>query len=309
MLLEKPTRIRDNGEDWLEIHSNRAFTLQRYRRGGLGKGLQTIQAVLTAAKLLHGSPRTATSGVPWDFRIITTIPVRNKPIKQPSHSPRLESDEEGRAAKDLGPSYVWQLAGSNNLLHCKQDMDALVLKLNTLLTEVDMSTLMHDRPEERTLEDSNSGLVLLLESLSQALQLQAGEQEGVDEIPSVLLNRERASSVVGPSTEWSDVMQLVVFIVLPPSSLFMCAQVCRSWSKLASHDVLWKGHLKHLNSSLEIMDYDHMHKAVGRMVVEGMVTYKYLYTVTFLEAVRRREGSTDVHEEEGFLDGRLSDVG
>lgn len=42
--------------------------------------------------------------------------------------------------------------------------------------------------------------------------------------------------------DWTDVMQLVVFVVLTPKALCLCAQVCRAWRELAQVHVpapLW----------------------------------------------------------------------
>lgn len=46
------------------------------------------------------------------------------------------------------------------------------------------------------------------------------------------------------------------------------------------------------------------------MVVDGVVTYKLLYTATFLEAVRRRssEATNAEDDEEGWVEHRLHDV-
>lgn len=321
MLLENPQRVDEGHPDWLEIHSNNAFILQRYRRGGIGKGLHTIQSLLTVAKLVHGSPRMASAGVPWDFRIITAFPVRAKPQRLPRTSSvdSLQRSEDGETSVNGdgvsgAPKYVWQLAGSNNLLNCKQDMDVLVGKLNFLMTDVDMSTLLSERKEPTDWIEKYSRLALLLESIALDLQARLELEELESDVrapsPVPLLREPSASSSRALSADWSDVMQLVVFVVLPPSDLFKCAQVCRAWSKLASHDVLWEGHLAHLNAELGIMESHQLDKAVGRMVVDGVVTYKLLYTATFLEAVRRRssEATNAEDDEEGWVEHRLHDV-
>eukprot|EP00961_Rhodomonas_salina_P101682 1367981-Rhodomonas_salina.2 len=148
MLLENPQRVDEGHPDWLEIHSNNAFILQRYRRGGIGKGLHTIQSLLTVAKLVHGSPRMASAGVPWDFRIITAFPVRAKPQRLPRTSSvdSLQRSEDGETSVNGdgvsgAPKYVWQLAGSNNLLNCKQVNKLPVTKFGCRMKEQPVLTV------------------------------------------------------------------------------------------------------------------------------------------------------------------------
>jgi len=86
---------------------------------------------------------------------------------------------------------------------------------------------------------------------------------------------------------WSDVFLMVVFVVLPPKALCMCAQVCKSWNELAQHDVLWEPHLRHLSAGLGLTDnLQAVEASIGKLVVDGLVTYKYLYKQTFCIAAR-----------------------
>jgi len=104
MLLEKPLRVCvEDDTDWITLDTNLAFKLQRcflmassvertsavvmlllppplpsdcplhrFRHGGIGRSVRTVQSLLALARITHGSPHAIApdirGAVPWDFR-------------------------------------------------------------------------------------------------------------------------------------------------------------------------------------------------------------------------------------------------
>ncbi len=67
----------------------------------------------------------------------------------------------------------------------------------------------------------------------------------------------------------------------------MFSQVCKAWCILAQHDLLWRPHLLHLAQRLGLSEnLQTLKPSIGRLVVDGKLTYKYLYEKTFCLAVR-----------------------
>jgi hypothetical protein len=69
----------------------------------------------------------------------------------------------------------------------------------------------------------------------------------------------------------------------------MFSQVCKAWYILAQHDLLWRPHLLHLALRLGLgleENLQTLQPSIGRLVVDGKLTYKYLYEKTFCLAVR-----------------------
>mmetsp|Transcript_27116 Transcript_27116/g.42417 ORF Transcript_27116/g.42417 Transcript_27116/m.42417 type:complete len:581 (+) Transcript_27116:385-2127(+) len=324
MLLEKPTRVyEDEEESWLLVETNRAFRLQKYKYGGIGKGIRTIQSILTMAKIVHRSPsRGTTADIPWDYRVVSLVPVpyhRGIAAAVGKHSADGTRDNIGheQPQKREEVAHCWQLAGSNNLFHARKDMEALVTKLNSLLTDMELPNLKSSSESEYWQEGSHTAVLSLLASMSSALKEQNPErrpsishsERSFEHEVDLYTPPSAADLFTAASSDWSDIMILVIFVVLTPSELLKCAQVCRSWNRMASHDALWQGHLHHLNQTLGIVNVELMDQLVGKMVVDGMITYKYLYSATFIEAVRRRNCQVEGDKASAFLGNGLHDVG
>eukprot|EP00960_Hanusia_phi_P034396 751038-Hanusia_phi.AAC.8 len=321
MILDNPLllfTLVDDDKEWKDLDVNRIFRLQCFRHGGIGRSVKTIQRLLEIARTNQGqsfSPPLGLRGaVPWKFRVVT-VPITR------------DGQEEGKIFSGMRQGKIvlqadcaglpfWQVAGSNNLLHARNDFISLVADLNYRLTGSRISlafygVLENEKPEfskpvQELLqliaqEVKERGLVHCELASSQqhfAPSSSDGAKHSVIEHPSLVKQDECKVAYLNTfSVFWTDVMQLVVFITLSPKLLLRCAQVCKAWSILSSHDVLWIGHLNHLNHSLHILDQNELHASVGKIVADGLVTYKYLYKVTYLEALRRKK-----EEEHGLKD-------
>jgi hypothetical protein len=238
-----------------------------------------------------------------------------------------DGDRGGRGGGGQRGWYHWQVAGSNNLLQAQEDMRALVLGLNSKLTDGDILKLVvRDRnlASRATLinESTHVGLMQLIDIAAANMRRGihgrvagggdgrggqggdcGGEDGGMGAEQGLFRAKSRqsldgfrldTSSTGQPPGHllyfgdlWSDVMLLVVFVVLPPKALCMCAQVCKSWNELAQHDLLWEPHLRHLSAGLGLTDnLEAVEASIGKLVVDGMITYKYLYKQTFCIAAR-----------------------
>uniref|UniRef100_A0A7S4P7X2 F-box domain-containing protein n=1 Tax=Guillardia theta TaxID=55529 RepID=A0A7S4P7X2_GUITH len=319
MILDNPllfyTRIDDDRE-WKDLDVNRIFRLQCFRHGGIGRSVKTVQRLLEIARTNQGynlnPPLGLRGAVPWKFRVVT-VPITQDKEEELRIFASMKQLSDVSHAHCPGLPF-WQVAGSNNLLHARNDFISLVADLNYSLTGDRISLAFYGDLEVEKAEFSRSVKELLRviadEVKARGLvhcEISQSQQNGCSLSP----NPSRLSGLDGQqffpldaeeynvqylnafSVLWTDVMQLVVFITLSPKLLLRCAQVCKAWSVLASHDVLWIGHLNHLNQSLRILDKNQLQASVGKIVADGLVTYKYLYKVTFLEALRRKREEGD----------------
>jgi hypothetical protein len=157
MILEKPVWVPDSDDrKWLPLETNRGFSLQYYRYGGLGKGVQTTYRLLAIAKIVHETPTSSLAlGLHGNYRIVTAFPVYCKHFKRKktdkeellSSEPVVQNDGSEAAHRDSGDEDVnevsgrkrrWQLAESNNLAAARHDLLMLCHKLNSLLTSVEL---------------------------------------------------------------------------------------------------------------------------------------------------------------------------
>jgi hypothetical protein len=160
MILEKPVWVPDSDDrKWLPLETNRGFSLQYYRYGGLGKGVQTTYRLLAIAKIVHETPTSSLAlGLHGNYRIVTAFPVYCKHVKRkksdreetllPSEATPHTQDEGCEAAhRDAGDEDAsevsgrkrrWQLAESNNLAAARHDLLVLCHRLNSLLTSLEL---------------------------------------------------------------------------------------------------------------------------------------------------------------------------